>query len=473
VLSQVTAARDAKRPAMRPANLTSRRSVRVCRLWPAVVLIVAASSCRSSAGPQRWQQPGKPSAPAAAPVAAVPVACLLGDLHDPIFALHQIDKADPEAFTKLAQALTASDLIRLTDPAIRAQLTEVAVAPNDASALMRGAELLSQERRFGVASLFLDHAAQAQHDDPEVFRALGDALMEFGRPSLAIEAYDRAVELKIEDAALWEKLARACLAEGRMRDKSPRSTRTALQKVRELGASEDSRLWAETALVRLDMAEGKYRGPRWDAKGDDGKPLGIGPLRVRTTASFEKAQLAREPAEKLELLAEAVQEDHGSLGAVYDLALALMDAERWVDAVPHLEEARKLGAKSDPAIVPDAMAGEAICLAHLGKGTEADPLARAAIEAAPESAFARYAHARVAWLAQNPAMAEERATQALERWPEHGPSLMLLGECLKARGDAAAARRALDYALWAECSPSGKEKIRDLLRGVGGSGDAE
>lgn len=456
---------------MRPAYLASRRAVRVFRVWPTVFLIVAASSCRSSAGPQRWEQPPQPSTPAAE-AETVAVACLLGDLHDPIFALHQIDKADPEAFTKLAQALTASDLIRLTNPAVRAQLSEVAVAPDDASALVRTAELLSQERRFGVASLFLDHAAQAQHDDAEVFRALGDALMAFGRPSLAIEAYDRGVELKIEDAALWEQLARACLAEGRMRDKSPRGTRVALQKVRELSASEESRLWAETALVRLDMAEGKYTGPRWDAKGEDGKPLGIGPLRVRTTVSFEKAQLARDSAERLEMLAEAVQEDHASLGAVYDLGLALLDAERWVDAVPHLEEARRLGAKADPTIVPDAMAGEAICLAHLGKGTEADPLARAAIEAAPESAFARYAHARVAWLAQNPAMAEERATQALERWPEHGPSLMLLGECLEARGEAAAARRALEYALWAENSPSGKEKIRDLLRGMGGSGGA-
>ncbi len=437
-------------------------------LGPALLVALVVGGCRPEDGLAKWQTPARAAAtPPRAP--ATPLAYVLDALHEPVYALHQVDPAVPEALTQLTQALTASDLVRITDPEIRAQCMEVASAPDDAAALVRFAELLSRERRYGLASLFLDHAAAAQHDDAEILSRLGDALVAFGRPSLAIEAYDRATALRPEDATLWERLANACLAEGRMRDKSPRSTRAALAKVKEIG-SEEKRLWAETALVRLDMAEGKYNGPAWDARGDDGKPAGIGPLRVRTTPSFEKAQLSRDPAERLELLAEAVQEDHGNVGAVYNLGLALLAAERWIDAVPHFEEARRLGAKASPEIVPDAMAGEAICLAHLDKATEADPLARAAIEAAPESAFARYAHARVAWLTHNAPMAEERATQALERWPEHGRSLALLGECLQARGESAAARRALEYAVWAESDPKARETIRDLLKGLGGGG---
>jgi tetratricopeptide (TPR) repeat protein len=438
----------------------------------ALATLVLATSCSPASGSRRSGAGGRTAARDETPAAPASFACLLGATHEPILTLHGINPTAPDAIMQLAEALTASDLIRLNGNEIRVQLTEVAAAPDDPAALAKLADLLGAERRYGLASLFLDHAAAVGGEDPEVFRRLGDALVASGRPNLAIEAYDRGVSLKPEDGALWERLARACLTEGRLREKSQRSTRAALQKVRELNPSPESKLWAETALIRLDLADGSYQGPRWDARGDDGKPLGIGPLRVRTTAAFERAQLAREPAERLQLLEDAAREDPTNLGVLHNLALALLDAERYPEAVTRLEADRRIGAKEAPALVPEAMASEALCLAHIGSGTEADRLARAAIEAAPESAYARYVHGRVSWLAHDVLMAEERAKQALGLWPEHAPSLALLGECYQVGGELPFARRAFEYALWAEGDPLRRETTRKLLGelGEGGAG---
>ncbi len=433
------------------------------RLLAASASLLLLVGCRSTVagGSSAAPVPAKPAAESTGPGPS-----LLGGMHAPLYALHGVDAASPEAFAALSAQLTASDLVRVTDAAIRAELTSVSAAPNDPKTLSRVADLLTQERRYGLASFFLDRAAALAPDDPNVFYDLGNALLSFERPSLAIEAFDRAAALDPGSGHVWERLARACLAEGRLREKSVRNTRLALQKTVDLDAREDARLWAATALVRLDMAEGTYNGPAWDKVGADGKPEGIGPLRVRTNEYYERALLTREPAERIELLAEAVARDPEHIAAVIDLARELLDAGRFEEAIPRFEEARRLGAESAGLGVADAMAGEAICLAALDRGNDADALARAAVAADEDSPFARYAHARVAWLAGDAELAMARCREALERWPEHSGALALMGRCLDSAGESELARRALTYAQWAEASPTRRDEIGDLLKGL-------
>lgn len=412
---------------------------------------------------------GAAAPPRPAPPAEQPLGRLLGRTHAPVFALLEVNPDAPSAFADLASALTASDLVKTKNAALIAQLSKVAADAKAPVELVRLAGMLSAERRCGLASLWLDYAALLDPGSADTLAELGDALLGFDRPSLAIQAYDKAVSLDPNATFVWERLARACLAEGRARRgrTTGPSLRDVLEKVKQLDTREDVRNWADTALVRLSMAEGTYAGPPWNAPGPDGKPKGIGPLRLRTNVPFEKGLIERDATKREELFAESLREDPGLAPAALDLALALQEEGKHADAVPYFEEARKRGAQSPDVSVTDAMAGEALSLVKLGRAAEAEALASAAAKADATSAYARYVRALIAWEGDDVKGAAERCLEALALQPEHPAALTLLGDCYARDRQANLAQRAYEYAFWAEPSSEKRAEITGKIRDLG------
>jgi len=445
-------------------------SCRALRLLALLAVAVNVFGCRTdsqSAASDRVSATA--AAPRPAPPAEQPLGRLLGRTHAPFFALLKVNPDAPSAFADLASALTASDLLKTKSTDLIAQLSKVAAGQKAPAELVRLADLLSAEHRYGLASLWLDYAALLDPGSADTLAELGDALLGFDRPSLAIQAYDKAVELDPNATFVWAKLARACLAEGRARRgrSTGPSLRDVLEKVKQLDGRDDERKWAETALVRLSMAEGGYTGPRWNAAGPDGKPKGIGPLRLRTNVPFEKGLIERDAAKREELFAEALREDSGLAPAALDLALALQEESKHADAVPYFEEARRLGAQAPEVSVPDAMAGEALSLVKLGRASEAEALASAAAKVDATSAYARYVRALIACEVDDVKGAAERCLEALALKPEHPGALALLGDCYARDGQPKLARRAYEYASWAEPSADKRAEITGKIRDQG------
>lgn len=387
-----------------------------------------------------------------------PRSLLLGSTHYRLYDLHGISPQSPTALADLARALMTSDLIGISSPAVLDQLRRVASEPNDPNELRALADLLAAENRYGLATLWLDAALAAAPERHDLAAQLGNALLEFGRPSLAILAYERAASLNPASADLWVRLARACLAEGRTR-----RARLALERVISLEPTDDEERWARTALVRLDMQEGVYAGPTWDTPGPDGSPLGIGPLRIRTNVAFERGMAAREPDERIEWLGEAVRCDPGMAEGWYNLAIALCQDRRWSEAAERFRAASALWGEENALASAHARAGEALCLAYLGRLREAEAEARECVALSPDSAWVRHVSARVALIGDNPELARSRCMEALARWPEHADSLGLLAECLMLEGQTEAARRSVEYAMWAEPSPAKRAELSALV----------
>jgi tetratricopeptide (TPR) repeat protein len=417
------------------------------------------------------EEPPPPAEPAQPVVEdePAPLTYMLGDTHRPLLELHGIEASSPDqAVSELAVATSASDLLPVNHSALRAQLSKVAAQPDIAMELLTLGEVCVEERRYGLSTFWLDRAAALDPLYPRIFVQMGDALREFDRPSLAIEAYDRAASLDPEAGMVWVKLGRLCMEEGRRREarEDGPSLRQILQNAQERAPDEADRLWAETALARLDLAEGLYEGAPWDEEGSDGEPVGVGPLRVRTTAALERGLLARDVDVRIAHFRQAAQLDPRSAVPAYNLALALKDAQLYAEAVAEFERAREIAAESGEISVPEAMAGEAACLVAMGQIAEAEALASAAAGADPELAYAHYVHALTAWEAGDVEATMERCRAALAVWPEHAESLDLIGDCLLAQALPAEAGRAYRYALWAEGDSDRRAEILAEIESV-------
>jgi len=339
------------------------------------------------------------------------------------------------------------------DAARRELLAALSVQPDDPDGLYELGRSLFSLRRYLSAAKWFERAAAERPSDWRAWYRAGMAYVRAGREATGLERLNEAVRLAPEEPGPRRLAAEAAARQGRLGESRPHFEWLA----RHEGKPED-RAAAESGLVLLDLAEGRYRGPAWDAV----DPPGIGPLKLRTSAAFERGQHTPEPARQVEAYTEAVKGDPGMYQAPNNLGLALMALHDHGRAIPYFKQANELYRAASPKGAPklDAQCNIALCYNRSGRPEDAMSYVDAVLAVEPDSIQALYAKGEVLVGLGRAREALEPLSRCMSMEPEHADAARTLGAVYDTLGDTELAIAMLQHAVWLAPDEDDRELIR-------------
>lgn len=212
---------------------------------------------------------------------------------------------------------------------------------------LRAADSLAAARRYSDAAAAYRDLVAADAGMPAVWRRMGSALLAAGQPKEALDAFREALRLNPEDAGTIVAAA-SCLAK--------------------IGKHEEAERFASVA-AKVDAVRGNEELVRVALRRRD----------------YGAAQRAAEAAK---------QADAGSPAAALAQGVELSQADKYEEALPHLEEAAQLAA-ARPVRTPEVAFYFGDALAHLKRYSEAEARLSDEVKAFPDNLRAREALAAV------------------------------------------------------------------------------
>jgi tetratricopeptide (TPR) repeat protein len=175
-------------------------------------------------------------------------------------------------------------------PAAEAKAEVKAVAKNDAPGSLKAGNLLLDEGKFEEAAAYFAGIGEQSSTKREPYRLLGlsTSLVELGKYPEAIEAANKAVELKSDLSGAWNNLAAAQARDGK-RDEAIATYGKAIAALKEKGA--------DTSKLEANLTE-------LQAKIEEGKPKKVKEAEAKAKAEAEKAAAKVEEAAKAAMPAE-------------------------------------------------------------------------------------------------------------------------------------------------------------------------
>jgi len=339
------------------------------------------------------------------------------------------------------------------DEATRGQLlTALCLRPDDPDALFELGQVLFRLKRYRAASEWLKRAVEAEPDSWVRLHWLALAYIRSGRPEEAVDPLRQATRLAPEERDPRRRAADVFSRQGLAQE-----ARVHLRWLARNAKADEDRQWAETELILLDMSERRYWGPAWNAT----DPPGIGPLRLRTNSSFERARRQSDPDRQIEWYRRAMEDDPGMYQAPYNLGLLLVKLGKYDQAIPVLKKADELyriSSGEGPSL--DALCQIALCHARLDQPNDGLPYADRVLSIESELVMGRYARGEVLIGLGKFEEATEVLRQCLEVEPEHAGATHALGTSYAKMGHSELALAALRYAEWLTPDAAERERIR-------------
>ncbi len=347
------------------------------------------------------------------------------------------------------------------DEAARSQLlTALCLQPDDPDALFELGQVLFRLKRYRAAAGWLERAVAAEPDSWVRLHWLALAHIRSGRPEEAVEPLRQATRLAPEERDPRRRAADVFSRQGLTQE-----ARVHLRWLVRNAKAQEDRQWAETELMLLDMSERRYWGPAWNAT----DPPGIGPLRLRTNPSFERARRQTDPDRQIEWYRRAMEDDPGMYQAPYNLGLLLVKLGKYDQAIPLLKKADELyriSSGEGPSL--DALCQIALCYARLDQPNDGLAYADRALSIEPELTMGQYARGEVLIGLGKYNEAAEVLGKCLEAEPEHAGATHALGTAWAKMGRTEPALAALRYAEWLTPDATERERIRAEIEALAG-----
>jgi len=392
-------------------------------------------SCRSPSSAQPNGSGGTDTRPAVDRVEAgeAPRVGLLSALVDEAPTL-------PRLRLELARAHREAD-DEAGDEIARTQLlTSLCLQPDDFGSLLELGQVMYSLKRYQAAAAWLERAVAERPESWLANHWLGVAHVRAGRVERAIAPLRQAVRLAPDERGPRRQAAEALCDEGLLEE-----ARIHLEWLREQGKDRDEKEWAESRLIRLDLAQGRYTGPEWG----ETEPPGIGPLLLRTNSHFEKGQHTPDAQRQVDEYTQALTADPGMYQAAYNLGLALIELRMYDQAIPYLKTADELYQHTTAAgPYLDALCQIARCFARLGRPEDGLPYVERAIEIEPDLIVGRFVCGDVLNGLADHGGAVAELTRCLAMSPEHPGATRALGTAYAGLGRDDLAIAALTYAEW-------------------------
>ena len=261
------------------------------------------------------------------------------------------------------------------------------VEPSKKMAAVEVARLYFQSQRFEQLIRLAGSITPKTPDAPEIYGLAGQSFLARGEVGNAKKAFERSLEIKLEQPEAINYLAAIYLASG----DSARGL--ALLELSAKLKPDDYHPWLAMGKVRQDMGE------------------------LELAAKAYEECLKRNP------------EDLDAKQARTGRIRALMDNHKESDAQPLISEALKL----DPANA-ELLGLAAISAQTLGRSDEAEVLSEKSLAMNPDESNALMTKAQLAFLNNQPAIAEEVLKKALSAKPNQPPLLQLLMQAQARQG---------------------------------------
>jgi tetratricopeptide (TPR) repeat protein len=327
------------------------------------------------------------------------------------------------------------------EAARRELLAAISVQPDSYDALYELGQALFSLRRYLASAKWFDRASAVRRDDWHAWFHAGEAYIHAGRDLEGIARLKEAIALSPDELLPRRLATEACARQGLLDD-----ARTYARWLASHETAPDDKKWAESQLVLLDMATGRYAGPAWDKA----SPPGIGPLKLRTNAAFERGQHTPDPKKQVAAYEEAIKADPGMYQAENNLGLALVKRRDFDRAVEHFKRADQLCKAADPNGAPklDANCNIALCLNRSGEPAAAMEFVDIALGAEPAYVPGLCAKGEVLMALGRTEEALEPLRKCMSIEPEHAEAAKLLGAAYAGAKETILATAMLRYAAW-------------------------
>ena len=204
-------------------------------------------------------------------------------------------------------------------------------------------ELALERREYTVARYYLERAVALEPDNIESWYKLGLVEYQLENGDAAIAALENAAykHAAQNDSIAMDALLK--LAEVTTRYDQLEKSRLAFELALKKETRESQLLWVRNQLAELDLTEGKPVDDGNYIFNKNGEVIGgVGPGDMRTNRNFEIARHTQDVRKKEMYFKKAIESDPGMHQSYFNVGLALVQQERFAEAIPYFELSNKV-----------------------------------------------------------------------------------------------------------------------------------